>query len=82
MPGAPAGAEVGIYVDAAQELAAGAAVVTTTGRTYIVVRVRRQARGRHLGRQHLRCIVSDIPPPAGVRILRLRWYRRRRRVPG
>jgi hypothetical protein len=78
---APVGAVVGIFYDAHVEVLAGDAIVSTTGRTYVVVAVRRQARGEHVGRWHLRCLVARGPPP-GARVHRLRWYPRgRRRAP-
>jgi hypothetical protein len=76
MTAAAVGAEVGMYIDCPQEITAGDALMTTTGRTYVVVQARRQQRGKHIGRQHLRCVVADTKPPAGVRIFSLRWYRR------
>lgn len=51
---------------------------TPTGRCYVVASVRVQERGRHVGRQHLACLVAR-EPPAEARVLPLRWYRRRRR---
>lgn len=77
---APAGAEVSIHYDARRELEPGHAIVTTTGRTYLVVRARRQARGKHTGRWHLRCLVVDGAPLPGTTIHPLRWYRRGRRA--
>ena len=76
---APIGAEVGIHVDLVDQVVAGDAIVTQTGRTYLVVSCRRQQRGIHAGRQHLRCLVAESPPPAGVRVHRIRWYKRGRR---
>jgi len=73
---APAGSEVGIYVDLVDQVDAGDAIVTQSGRTYLVVRVRRQERGKHIGRQHLRCVVAEGSAPEGARIHRIRWYPR------
>jgi len=70
------GSIVGIYYDARREVAPGDAIVTGTGRTYLVIQARRQTRGAHVGRWHLRCAVADGPPPAGTRVHPLRWYRR------
>lgn len=78
MSAAPAGAVVGIYYDGA-ELVVGDALRTPTGRTYIVISVRRQARGKHVGRQHLRCAVAEDAAPLSVRVRPLHWYKRGRR---
>jgi hypothetical protein len=74
---APPGSEIGIYYDGAA-VEPGDALQTPTGRLYLVVAVRRQARGRHVGRQHLRAVVAEPPVPEGVRVLPIYWYRRRR----
>ena len=75
MPAAPVGAVVSIFYDARRDVVAGDAIVTTTGRTYLVVAVRRQLRGRYVGRWHVRALVQP-EPPAGARVHPLRWYRR------
>lgn len=51
---APVGAVVGMYYDAdiGDELAIGHALQTPTGRTYVVLELRVQARGKHAGRYH------------------------------
>jgi hypothetical protein len=72
---APVGAVVGIFYDARREVLAGDAIVTTTGRTYLVVSVRRQTRGAHAGRWHIKALVQAAPPE-GARVHPLRWYRR------
>lgn len=77
--GAPVGAVVGIYYDSPREVRVDDAITTKTGRVYIVVSVRRQARGIHTGRWHLRCLVAR-EVPEGARVLPLRWYRRKKRV--
>jgi hypothetical protein len=76
---APAGAEVGLYYDARRDVAVGDVVETTrTKRRYLVMKVRRQERGRHAGRWHLRCVVlppdADVDPDAVIHPVR--WYRR------
>jgi hypothetical protein len=76
---APAGAIVSIHYDAQEDVRPGHALVTTTGRTYVVMEVRRQQRRRHRGRWHLRCVVSDEPPPPDTVVHPLFWYRRDRR---
>jgi len=75
---APVGAVVRIFYDG-RPVERGDAIVTTTGRTYVVASVRVQARGRHIGRQHLACLVAREPPP-GARRHRLHWYPRGRRA--
>lgn len=74
---APVGAVVGMYYDAdiGDELAIGHALQTPTGRTYVVLELRVQARGKHAGRYHLRCLVSEEPPPAAP-VHQLVWYPR------
>lgn len=72
---APVGAVVGIYYDSSTPVDVGDAVVTRTGRTYLVLTNRIQARGKHAGRQHLRCAVVDERPPE-VKVHPLHWYRR------
>lgn len=74
---APVGALVRFSYDG-RAVAPGDALRTPTGRTYVVASVRVQARGRHVGRQHLACLVAR-EPPADARVLPLRWYARRRR---
>jgi hypothetical protein len=70
------GSVVSIFYDADEPIAVGDALQTKTGRTYIIVTGRQQARGRHVGRWHLRCAVAEGPPPAGVIVHRLVWYPR------
>jgi len=77
---APPGAVVGIYYDARVAVEPGHAIVTTTGRVYVVMVARRQTRGAHRGRWHLRCLVGDEPPPAGTVVHPLRWYKRGRKT--
>lgn len=77
---APAGSVVSIYYDGAfTPLQPGEALRTPTGRTYLVVDVRVQNRGLYIGRQHLRCVVTEGEAPAGVRVAPLHWYKRERR---
>lgn len=82
MSAAPEGAVVGIYYDGFA-VAVGDALVTPTGRTYVVVSVRRQERGAHVGRQHLRCAVAEpgSAESSGAKVHPLRWYKRARRRP-
>lgn len=78
MSAAPIGAVVGIFYDARVDVAPGDAIVTSTGRCYVVVHARRQERGLHVGRWHLRCLIQP-EPPEGARVYSLRWYRRGRK---
>lgn len=76
---APAGTEVGLYVDLRESVAIGDIIETTTGRQYFVTSVRMQARGKRAGRQHLRAVVlepSAVCPSAmpGRAVHRIRWY--------
>jgi len=74
----PAGAIVSIYYDARVDLVDGDALRTPTGRTYVVMASRRQQRGKHRGRWHLRCLVldRDDQPPPGATVHPIHWYRR------
>lgn len=76
---APAGTEVGLYVDLPENVQPGHELWTQTGRRYLVTAVRVQLRGAHVGRQHLRCVVLE--PAARTRsvVHRIRWYKRGRR---
>ncbi len=77
---APAGAIVVLYVDLVAQVAGGDVIETQTGRRYRVVLVRVQHRGRHAGRQHLRCLVlGDDDEVGAATVHRISWYRRRAR---
>lgn len=76
MAAAPPGAVVGMYVDGVA-IEPGDAIHTRTGRAYGVLHVRPQLRGKHVGRQHLRCLVLDELPTEARRIWTLNWYPRR-----
>jgi predicted transcriptional regulator len=71
---APKGAVVRIYYDGAA-VHVGEALQTPTGRTYLVLERRLQVRGKHVGRQHLRCVVG-AELESGTKVLKLRWYKR------
>jgi hypothetical protein len=74
------GAEVRIFYDEPRAvIRTGEALMTTTGRTYVIVGAERQRRGKRVGAWRLRCVVSDDPPPPGVRIHPLVWHRRTRK---
>lgn len=75
---APVGAEVGLYYDSPRPIGEGDYLQTPTGRTYLILSVRVQARGQHAGRRkHLRAVVIDASDidPAGT-IHPLHWYKR------
>jgi hypothetical protein len=78
MMAAPVGALVRIFYDGHQ-LGAGDALVTPSGRTYVVVAVRVQRRGQHVGRQHLACLVAHADARSGRQVFPLFWYPRRPR---
>jgi hypothetical protein len=78
MAAAATGSVVGIHYDTASIVAPGHAIVSRTGRTYLVLEARRQERGRHIGRWHLQCLVADGGPPADATVHPLFWYRRER----
>lgn len=66
----------------AVEVAAGDAIVTGTGRAYLVTAARRM-RSKLPGMWMLECVVADGAPPAGVRQHPLVWWKReRRKSPG
>jgi hypothetical protein len=80
---APIGATVRIHVDLVAPVALGDVVKTTSGRSYRVLGVRVQLRGKHAGRQHLVCLVTDgkmtVREWASTTIHRIRWYPRAKR---
>jgi hypothetical protein len=89
---APVGAIVSLHVDLVASVGSGDIIMTGTGRRYRILVVREQARGRHIGRQHLRAIVVDddtepdeqvyAGPDGELRggvVHRIRWYKRERR---
>lgn len=76
---APIGAIVGITYDGSRFLDEGDILQTPSGRVYQIVALRRQTRGIHTGRWHLKCLVlgegiDAIPPQATV--YPLYWYAR------
>jgi hypothetical protein len=76
---APAGAEVGLYVDLVKQVAVGDVIQTQSGRAYSVTEVRVQLRGMHRGRQHLRAVVLERDVDlTGAFVHRIRWYKRGR----
>lgn len=74
---APVGSVVGLYYDGIAEVEEGHVIQTRTRRCYRVVGVRRQERGKHTGRWHIRALVIDpdqVEPEDTVHPLY--WYRR------
>lgn len=76
----PAGAQVRLYYDGRAAVITGDYIRTQTGRTYYVQHVRIQARGRHIGRYHLTCIVmaDDHVIESDDTVHPIYWYSRRR----
>lgn len=75
---APIGAVVGLYIDTTARVLVDQYIRTQTGRTYQVVSVRTQQKGKHAGRrQHLRVlVVPDTTPQPDDTVITIRWYRR------
>lgn len=75
----PPGSEVGLFMDTRNDIDVGDEIVTRTGRRYLVVKTRRQQRGAHVGRWHLRCVVRErdaIHDDPDARVHMLWWYSR------
>lgn len=73
---APFGTEVKLYYDSETPVAEGDYLRTGTGRLYEVLDVRVQQRGKHVGRQHLVCLVARGAPPDAT-IHPVHWYPRK-----
>ncbi len=74
---APVGRVVGLYMDTLRTVAEQDVITTPSGRAYRVVGVRRQERGIHEGRWHLRALVIDPTTiQDGDEVIPLVWYRR------
>ncbi len=74
MAKAQVGDVVGIHFDG-RHLEVGDALVTPTGRMYLIIERRRQEKGKRRGRQHLRCAVVDSVPE-NITKHPLIWYKR------
>lgn len=72
---ATVGSLVKIFYDSPREITVGDALVTMTGRVYLIGELRRQIRGAHIGRWHIKAIVLD-KVPEGVKTHPIYWYRR------
>ncbi len=79
MSKAPVGALVRLYYDSPTRVQPGDALVTRSGRLYLVAEARRQTRGVHIGRQHLSCIVASSDAEVSGQIHSVFWYPRGRR---
>ncbi len=79
---APIGALVSLYYDSPREIHEGDILVTTTKRMYLIFELRRQTKGLHVGRWHIRAfVVEERQLPDGPRVFHpIYWYRRRRRI--
>jgi translation elongation factor P/translation initiation factor 5A len=77
--GARVGAIVGLYMDTPRELEENQVIRTTSGRCYRIVELRRQARGKHAGRWHIKGLVLGALPDEQLEsedVVPLAWYRR------
>lgn len=63
---APVGAVMKISYDGDAGHAEGHVLRATTGRLYLIIHIRRQTRGKHAGRLHLKCLVIDELPFGAV----------------
>jgi hypothetical protein len=79
MTKATAGSIVGIYYDGRQELKIRDCLQTPTGRVYVIVELRRQLKGRHIGRWHIRALVSDTVPAGTENVYLIVWYKREKK---
>jgi hypothetical protein len=64
------------YHEPTAELGPGDALITSTGRVYLIMDARRQLRGKHIGRWHLRCVVAEEIPVHLKHVYPLVWDRR------
>lgn len=75
---APLGSIVGLHYDTELEVEEDEYLQTPTGRTYLVLEVRVQARGKWAKvRKHLRVMVVEASCVAPLSVVHpLRWYKR------
>lgn len=73
------GSLVNIYYDSPVDIAPGDALKTPSGRTYIIADIRIQKRGKHVGRKHLKCVVSDGAMAYSGATHPIYWYPRKKR---
>jgi hypothetical protein len=79
MPKAPAGSIVSIYYDGQVQLQEGYCLQTRTGRVYVIVQLRRQMKGRHRLRWHIKALVSESVPEGTEKVYPIIWYKRERK---
>lgn len=65
-----------LHYDTDATVEVGDCIRTGTGRTYLVLEVRQQLRGKHAGRWHLTTLVIEAPPAGARRVHPLVWYPR------
>ena len=75
MSKAPNGAVVSLYYDSSRLIQENDVLQTPKGRCYLIVGLRRQAKGIHKGRWHIKALVIDAPPP-DAKVYPIYWYRR------
>ena len=79
MSKAHAGSIVSIYYDGRVALREGDCLQTRTGRVYVIVELRRQTKGRHRLRWHIKALVSETIPEGTQKVYPIVWYKRERR---
>lgn len=79
MARAPAGAIVSIYYDGRVQLQEGYCLQTRTGRVYVIVELRRQLKGRHRLRWHIKALVSETIPEGTKKVYPIVWHKRERK---
>jgi hypothetical protein len=79
MSKAPVGALVSIYYDSPRPVEPGDALQTPSGRVYVIAEIRVQARGKHKGRKHMKCVVADTTEGISGQVHPIYWYPRGRR---
>lgn len=75
---APIGAIVSLYIDSLFEVSIGEFLQTPTGRLYQIVSIREQKKGQHIGRKHIKALVSE-KAPRGSKVHPIYWYSRKKR---
>jgi hypothetical protein len=74
---APVGALVGLYYDSPRLIEVGDYLRTPKRRCYLIDSLRRQLKGKHAGRWHIKAIVvAEADIPADALVHPLMWYRR------
>jgi hypothetical protein len=79
MAKAPLGSIVSIYYDGRVQLQEGYCLQTRTGRVYVIVELRRQLKGRHRLRWHIKALVSETIPEGTKQVYPIVWYKRERK---